>query len=156
HAADDVVLDRHAAPVGGGRVLPREVGGDVFGGGLRHGPGLAVLLDRLLDPLLHFVRVDLGRPFVKRPEVRVDAGVGYAWRGRLDRAHGRLKVIAPRTSGRHGGEPHACFRRRRRNRVGRDRFGGGRLGGGNAGGRENGLGRARTARRGHSDGGGSG
>src|SRR5262249_12795729 len=112
--------------------------------------------DRLLDPLLHFVRVDLGRPFVKRPEVRVDAGVGDAWRGRLDRAHGRLKVIVHRTSGRHGGEPHACFRRRRRNRVGRDRFGGGRLGGGTAGGRENGLGRARAARRGHSDGGGSG
>src|SRR5262249_28920701 len=69
HAADHVVLHRHASFLRGLRILPREVLIHELGNSLRDGPALALVLDRDLD------RIDLARAFVHQPEISVDAVV---------------------------------------------------------------------------------
>src|SRR5262249_56284375 len=59
HAADHVVLHRHASFLRGLRILPREVLIHELGNSLRDGPALALVLDRHLDPVLHLHGIDL-------------------------------------------------------------------------------------------------
>ena len=132
-----------------GRILPREVGDDIVRGGFGDGSRLALLrLDRGLDLLRHFVGIDLGRAFVQRPQVLVDAGVDHqAFVDNFNRAHGRLRGLFHRRLGpeqRH--QPLVGFRRRRTS-VGQRRLDDGRPGGGNAREAEGGLARAWSGRR---------
>src|SRR5215471_2994784 len=73
HPADHVLRHRHATFFGGGRILPREVFIHELRNSFRDSAALAVLLDCRLDPFLHFDGIDLGRAFVHRPEILIDA-----------------------------------------------------------------------------------
>ena len=54
----------------------RELLVDTPGEGLGDGHHLALALDLHLPPLMHLDGVDLGRPFVERPQIAVDADLG--------------------------------------------------------------------------------
>jgi len=73
------------------RTVPREVGDDIVRDGFGDGLRLALLgLDRGLDLLRHLVDVDLGRAFVERPQVLVDAGFDHqAFVDNFNQARGR-------------------------------------------------------------------
>ena len=116
------------------RVLPSEVCDDVVRDGLGDGPRLALLvLDRRLDLRRHLVGIDLGRAFVQRPEVLVDADVDHqAFVERFDRPRGRLRLLLHRLGPEQGHERHPCF---------------GRLDGGNAREAEGGFARVCIDRR---------
>src|SRR6476660_3874235 len=79
HASDHVVHHRHADFVRRLRILPREVVIDEPGKGFGDSLGFAPLLDCHFPQLLHLDHVELGRPFVERPQVSVDADLRYLW-----------------------------------------------------------------------------
>ena len=128
HASDDVIHERHAGFLCRCPILPREVLDDVLHLGFSDGPRFALLLDRHLDLLLHFDRVDLGRPFVQRPQVVIDADLGHAFIGRFDWAHAWLVLIVHQGRRKDGRELHACFGRLWNTSVGHDGLDGGHLG----------------------------
>src|SRR5262245_41318735 len=73
YAADHVLRHGHASFFGGIWILPRDVFIHELRNSFRDSAALAVLLDCRLDLFLHFDGIDLGRAFVYRPEILVDA-----------------------------------------------------------------------------------
>src|SRR6516164_558413 len=73
HPADHVLGHGHASFFGGIWILPREVLIHKLRNSFRDSAALALLLDCRLDLFLHFDGIDLGRAFVHRPEILVDA-----------------------------------------------------------------------------------
>src|SRR6266478_9129880 len=71
--ADHVLGHGHASFFGGMWILPREVLIHELRNSFRDSAALPVLLDCRLDLFLHFGGIDLGRAFVHRPEILVDA-----------------------------------------------------------------------------------
>src|SRR5260370_32865666 len=76
HAADHVILGRHAGLLGRIGILPAEILNHEFRNHLGDDLDLAFALDRHLDLFRHADRIDLARTLVERPQVPVDAGLG--------------------------------------------------------------------------------
>src|SRR5712692_7576124 len=76
HAADHVILGRHAGLLGRIGILPAEILNHEFRNRLGDDLDLAFALDRHLDLFRHADRIDLARTLVERPQITVDAGLG--------------------------------------------------------------------------------
>src|SRR5262249_46416780 len=94
HAADHVVLHRHAGFFRRLRILPGEILIDELGHTLHDRSRFAVLFDAHLLLLGHLDGVELGRALIRRPQVLIDADVRHqALVESFKRVHGLLGLV---------------------------------------------------------------